>query len=212
MISIPDRQEAVALIREVNLAGARLKIACQELGITVRTYERWVKDGEVRADQRPSAKRPEPENKLSPEEKTASLNLMNQPEYADLPPSQVVPALADTGVYLASESTIYRILRESKQQQHRGRSISPVHREPVTHLATAPNQVWTWDIAWLPGPICGMYYRLYLIVDIFSRKVVGWEVRETESSAHAETLIRRAVLRENTLGSRWYFTPETVAR
>lgn len=200
MISVPDRQEAITLIKEANQSGARLDKACAELGIDIRTYERWVKEGRVKADGRPIADRPAPRNKLTEVEKTTVLSLMNQPEYADLPPSQVVPALADTGVYLASESTIYRILKEAHQQHHRGRSKPPVRREPVTHLATEPNQVWSWDITYLPGPILGHYYRLYLIMDIFSRKIVGWEVWETESSTYAETLIRKSVLRESIQG------------
>jgi len=201
MISAPVRAEVVKLIREAHESGARLHVACNEAGISVRTYERWTLGGEIRVDGRPNAARPEPRNKLSEAERAAVIALMNRPEYASLPPSQVVPMLADDGSYIASESTIYRILKEYGHQHHRGRSKAPTVREPVTHIATGPNQVWSWDITWLPGPIRGMYYRLYLIVDIFSRKIVGWEVWETESTACAEILIRRAVIREGIKGS-----------
>lgn len=85
-------------------------------------------------------------------------------------------------------------------QNHRGRSQKPERRIPESHLATAPNQVWTWDITWLGGPIIGLYYRLYLILDLFSRKVVGWEVWETEEAKYAQTLIKKAVLSEKIQG------------
>lgn len=100
----------------------------------------------------------------------------------ELPPTQIIPKLADEGTYLASESTFYRLLREEKMQYHRGRSQKPTRKTPESHLATKPNQVWTWDITWLGEPVKGLYYRLYLILDLFSRKVVGWEVWETEEA------------------------------
>jgi transposase InsO family protein len=112
-----------------------------------------------------------------------------------------VPKLADQGQYLASESSFYRILRASGQQHHRGRAKAPVKRKlPTSYQATAPCQVWTWDITWMPGPVAGMFFYLYLIVDIYSRKIVGWEVHDRESSEHASVLIRKAVLAEGCIG------------
>ena len=94
-----------------------------------------------------------------------------------MPPCQIVPALADEGTYIASESTFYRVLREEKMQNHRGRSQEPgKHGKPTSYCATAPNQVWTWDITYLSGPVKGIFFYLYLIIDIFSRDIVGWEV------------------------------------
>ena len=90
-------------------------------------------------------------------------------------PSQIVPAMADKGEYIASESTIYRILREMNQLRHRGRSKTSVRKIATTHIAAAPNKVWSWDITWLPGMILGMHFKLYLVLDIYSRKIVGWE-------------------------------------
>ncbi len=83
---------------------------------------------------------------------------------------------------------------------HRGRSSVPVKREPPTHIATAPNQVWTWDITWLNAVIKGQYYKLYLIIDMFSRLIVGHEVWEDEKAEHAEHLIRKATLAQGTAG------------
>ena len=138
---------------------------------------------------------------MSEEEKEEILTVVKQEEYVDLPPTQIVPKLADKGTYIASESTFYRVLREEKMQNHRGRSQKPERRIPESHLATAPNQVWTWDITWLGGPVKGLFYRLYLILDLFSRKVVGWEVWETEEAKHAETLVKKAVINEKIQGT-----------
>uniref|UniRef100_UPI001CBAD32B DDE-type integrase/transposase/recombinase n=1 Tax=Tateyamaria pelophila TaxID=328415 RepID=UPI001CBAD32B len=112
-------------------------------------------------------------------------------------PSQIVPRLADQGQYLASESSFYRILRSNGQQHHRGRARRGVRRKPPTsYKACGPCEVWTWDITWMPGPVAGMFFYLYLIVDIFSRKIVGWEVHEREAAELAATLIQKAVWAE----------------
>ncbi len=108
-----------------------------------------------------------------------------------------MPILADRGIYIASESTFYRVLREAKQLQHRGRSKEPVKREISTHVATAPNRVYTWDITYLNGPVKGRHYYLYMISDLFSRKIIAWEVWEAESAENASELIRRAIIAEN---------------
>ena len=202
MISTPDRRNAVALIDEAVNSGARRPKACAELGISDRTYRRWTAEGEVTVDQRPFVERPTPANALSDEERQAVLDVCNEPEFASLPPSQIVPRLADRGVYLASEATVYRLLRAAGQAEHRGRAKAPVRRaKPTGHKATGPCQVWTWDISWLPGPIRGLFFHLYLIVDIYSRKIVGWEVYESETAEHAAALVRRAVLAEGCITS-----------
>jgi putative transposase len=114
MIAPSNRALAVELIQEANQNGARLAKACQELHISVRTYERWVSDGGVKVDQRPLTKRPTPKNKLSQEEKEEIITIVKQEEYVDLPPTQIVPKLADKGTYIASESTFYRVLRKKR--------------------------------------------------------------------------------------------------
>ena len=128
------------------------------------------------------------------------LEVVKKEEFADLPPTQIVPKLADQCIYIASESTFYRVLREQNMQNHRGRSKRPERRLPESHLATAPNQVWTWDITWLKGPVKGMFYRLYLIIDLFSRKIVGWEIWETEEAKFAEELMKKTVMSEKIQG------------
>lgn len=197
MISPPHRQTAGVLINEAVTAGARRAKACAALEISDRTLRRWTKDDQIHADRRPLVPRPEPANKLSAAECAAVLEVCNSKEFASLPPSQIVPKLADQGQYLASESSFYRILRADGQQHHRGRAKPPVRRKPPTsYQASAPCEVWTWDITWMPGPVAGLFFYLYLIVDIFSRKIVGWEVHEREGAELAAVLIRRAVLAE----------------
>ena len=197
MISTPHRRTAVALINEAITAGAQRTKACAEPNISDRTLRRWTKDGQIHADQRPLVPRLEPANKLSAEERAAVLDVCHSAEFASLPPSQIVPKLADQGRYLASESSFYRILRAEGQQHHRGRAKPPARRKPpASYKASAPCEVWTWDITWLPGPIAGMFFYLYLIVDIFSRKIVGWEVHDRESAELAAMLISKAVLAE----------------
>ena len=148
MISAPDRRQAVELIDEARKSGARLEPACRELKVTARTYQRWTSGGQVRADQRPEVPRPPPANKLSPEERESVLSACHDRQYASLPPGQIVPKLADQGVYIASESSFYRILHEADEQHHRGRSQRPrVSTPPKGYCATGPNQVWSWDIS-----------------------------------------------------------------
>lgn len=189
------------MIREAARDGCRLASACTELGISVRTYERWVAAGpEASADRRVSARRAAPAHKLSAEERAQVLALANSEEFASLPPSQIVPTLADRGVYVASESTFYRILRSASQQHHRGRARKPVARSISTHRATGPNELWSWDITWLPSSVKGQYFYWYMVLDVFSRKIVAHEVHEEESAQHAAHLMRRASLSEGRIG------------
>ncbi|MEG0844237.1 MAG: DDE-type integrase/transposase/recombinase [Romboutsia sp.] len=129
------------------------------------------------------------------------MNIVKMSEFVDLPPFQIVPALADRGIYIASESTFYRILREEGLQHHRGNSKAPERiKIPATHISTAPNQVWTWDITWLNTHVRGMYFKLYMIIDIYSRKIVGWEVWPEETGELASDLVERAVISEKIKG------------
>ena len=201
MISASDRKKALELIDETIHAGARLKPSCDELGISIRTHQRWSENPEAIEDKRPIVDRKPPKNKLSNEERAEVLQIVNNHEYADLVPAQIVPKLADQGVYLASESTIHRILKEEKQNTHRAKTKKPVKRMAPTHIATTKNQVWTWDITWLDGSVKGLYFKLYLILDMFSRLIVASEVWETESTEYAQILVKRALLSQKILGN-----------
>jgi len=144
MISTPHRQTAVVLINDAITAGARRAKACFELEVSDRTMRRWTKGGQVQPDLRPLVPRSEPANKLSAAERAAVLEACNSPEFASLPPCQIVPKMADQGRYLASEFSFYRILRADGQQHHRGRAKPPVRRKPPTsYRVSAPCEVWT---------------------------------------------------------------------
>lgn len=183
----------LADIDEAREQGAPLQEACRIVGIGLRTYRRWKGGGE---DRRPQVQREAPAHKLSEAERAAIVAACNEPRFASLPPSQIVPRLADEGCYLASESSFYRILHEKGLQHHRGRAREAQRREPPTHEATGPNQVWCWDVSYLPSGIRGLYFYLYLVLDLYSRKVVAWEVHGSECGEHAAALIKRAVWME----------------
>jgi putative transposase len=186
-----------ALIDDACAAGARLEQACTLLGLSVRTPQRWRAEGAVKGDGRAqAAQRCLPANRLAAAEREAILEVVNRPEYARMPPSQIVPALADQGCYIASESTFYRVLREAGQLTPRGKSRAPTHRRPEPFQATAGNQLWSWDITYLATTVKGMFFYLYLIMDVFSRKIVGWEVFDRECAGHAAAVFHKAHLRE----------------
>ena len=193
LVSVSDREEAILLVHEASKNGARKHKACELLGITLRTVERWEKEGNI--DRRKGANR-FVANKLTEKEKGQILSIMNSDDYRDLPPSQIVPRLADKGVYIASESSIYRILREEKQLAHRGLTQPRKHKRPDPHQATGPNQVWSWDITFLPSQVRGVYFYLYMIMDIYRRKIVGWTIQSTQNASHAAHLIQQACLDE----------------
>ncbi len=191
----------IALIEEACTAGARLAKACKVGGVSVRTVQRYRRHGEVKPDGRKAAAAGRvPANRLSEQERTAIVETANQPEFAHLPPSQIVPALADEGCYLASESSFYRVLRAKNQLTRRGRVKAPSHSRPQALEATAPNQLWSWDITYLATTVRGLFFYLYLILDVYSRKIVGWEVYAEESADHAASTFRKSYLREGIAG------------
>jgi putative transposase len=149
----------------------------------------------IPGDQRRGPKT-EPANKLSPEERAELLCVVNSIEHRDSSPAKIVPVLADQGIYLASESTIYRTLREENLLAHRSRSRPATHHRPEPFEATAPNRVWSWDITYLRTLVTGMYFYLYLVMDIYSRKIVGWEVHDREGSDLSSILMQDALAQE----------------
>jgi putative transposase len=175
--------------------GARQSKACEALGLSERTIQRWVKGDDVLPDNRKNDNRPEPTNKFSETEEQAIIDVCNSERFNSLPPSQIVPILADEGEYLGSERTFYRVLHKRGQQHHRGHSAKPARRKPTSYCATGPNQVWSWDITFLRSPVRGQFFYLYLVIDIYSRMVVAWEVHENESAEHASQMITKACLR-----------------
>lgn len=198
MTRLEDRQTLMAAIAAACAAGARLAPACRLAGIDLRSFQRWrAGDGQVQADRRPEATRPRPQHALSEAERARMVELANEPRFASTPPARIVPALADEGVYLASEASFHRVLRDHGQMRRRGRARPPRSAgPPSTHVATAPGQVWCWDVTFLPAQVQGRWFYLFLILDLYSRKIVGHEVHETDQAEHAAHLVRRTALAE----------------
>lgn len=198
MIGLEDRRSLAQDIETAHRDGARLHKACEVAGIDVRTLQRWkCGAGLVAGDGRPGAVRPTPAHALTDQERQRLLEVANEPRFADMPPARIVPALADEGVYLASESSLQRVLRAHGQTRHRGRAQAPrKSRPPTTHVATAPRQLWCWDMTFLPAAVIGRWFYLYLILDVYSRKIVGFEVHDTDDADHAAHLLKRTALAE----------------
>ena len=145
---------------------------------------------------RPSVSRPEPTNKLSEAERQRILAVLRSDEYCDLAPAQVWSRLLDDGIYLCSISTMYRLLAIVGENRERRRQRTHPARKKPELMATAPNGVWSWDITKLQGPERGVYYELFVIIDIFSRYVVGWMVSPAETGELAEAFIADALARQ----------------
>ena len=157
LTSLSQRQRIVSLVKEAIRSGARQKQSCEVIELSVRTYQRWVKGGIV-TDYRTTTVRPSPVNKLSELERQRILAVCNEPAYSHLPPCQIVPRLLDEGLYLASESSFYRILKEANQLTHRGKTKPQTkNNKPVYFTATAPNQIWSWDITYCPSRLIGQH-------------------------------------------------------
>jgi putative transposase len=125
-------------------------------------------------------------------EQESFLAVANSPRFADMTPEQIVAKLAEEGVYYASASTLYRILRRRKALAHRRGSRKPREAtRPVYIEVTGSNQVWSWDITWLRTEVAGLFLYAYTVIDLFDRSLVGWTIETTESEEHAKRLFQR---------------------
>ncbi len=185
-------------ITEATKAGARERKACEIAGISARTLQRWRKQ-DIGEDRR-SGPRSKPKNKLTRAEELRILEILTSPEFRDLSPQQIVPKLADRGIHLASVSTFYRLLGRAEMQRHREPTQAPRPR-PKGLVATGPNQVWSWDITYLHSPVRGSFFYLYMVMDVWSRKIVAWEIHESESGADAARMIEAACRSEGVKGN-----------
>lgn len=196
MSTLTARSNIIALVGQAIQDGARQDRACEVISLSERTLQRWQRD-QSRGDQRPIRVQ-EPKNALSAQERQAVLAVAQSQEFGHLCPSQIVPRLADQGNYVASESTFYRVLKAANQLQHRGAERPRTKRsKPRALVATAPRQLFSWDITYLPTRVVGGFFYLYLFLDIFSRKIVGWQVYDCESSELAGEVMRDICMREN---------------
>lgn len=175
------------LIIEAHANGCRVKTACYDMGIVLKTYLSWKES--------PKDKRKgpltTPANKLSSAEREELIRTANSKEYMDVSPWIIVPSLADKGIYIASESTFYKVLKENKLLEHRGKSKSANTYRPAPLVASGPNEIWSWDITYLKTTVKGQFYYVYLMMDIWSRKIVGFDVQEEESMEHSSCLMNK---------------------
>ena len=194
-----QRQTLLGLLQEACTAGAAQARACSQIGLSERTVQRWQRPEGQADDRRVSGlrARASPANKLSETERKAALAVLNDEEFKNLPPSQIVPRLADQGRYIASESTLYRLMHEAGQMSHRRLERAPQKRhKPRALTASQPDQIYCWDITYLPTQVRGSYFYLYLFVDLFSRKIVGWQVYDRESAELAAGLLQDICARQ----------------
>jgi putative transposase len=167
------------------------KQACALLGASRATLYRRRRP----ARYGPSAPRPSPPNKLTEQERQRVLTVLRSAVYCDLAPAQVWARLLDDGVYLCSISTMYRLLAVAGENRERRRQRTHPAKKKPELIARRPNEVWSWDITKLQGPARGVYYELFVIIDIFSRYVVGWTVSPAETGELAEAFIADTLAR-----------------
>lgn len=166
--------------------------ACRALGVSAATIYRRRRPPKPR----PKRPRPKPERTLSAAERGQVHEELNSKRFADASPAAVWATLLDEGRYLCSVRTMYRILAEHGEVHERRNQLThPPYAKPEL-LAERPNELWSWDITKLPGPAKWTYYHLYVILDVFSRYVVGWTVQERESASVAQQLIEQAALHQ----------------
>lgn len=187
-----ERKTLLQNVAEARKNGARLSEAAAVLGVDARTLQRWEKD--PREDGR-RTNRFAVTNALSPDEERRVIDTACSPKFRDMSPNQIVPILAERGEYVASEATFHRVLRRFGLLTHRSKARAPERKRPDEITATGPNQVWTWDISYLLTGVRGVYFYLYLIIDIWDRSIVGWAVHEKEDGLLAADLLETACLR-----------------
>lgn len=162
-------------------------VACRAFGVPRSTLHRRRRPKQATTAHPPSPRR------LSDEERKQVLDVLHSERFVDKAPAQIYATLLDEGVYLCSERSMYRILAEADEVRERRNQLRhPNYKKPEL-LATGPNQVWSWDITKLKGPVKWTYFYLYVILDIFSRFVVGWMVASRENAILAERLIRETI-------------------
>ncbi len=195
MTSPAARVEIAAMIAQAVASGARRARACEIIGLSLRTLQRWKLTGAA-PDGR-TTRIQQPVHALTATERERILAIVNSVEFGQMPPSQIVPRLADQGTYVASESTFYRVMRGANLVKHRQATRPAQERsKPRAICATAPNQLYSWDITYLPTGVKGIYFYLYMFIDIYSRKVVGWQVYGDEHSNFAAEVMRDICVRE----------------
>lgn len=190
-----DKTKAIQLIKDACDAGAKINASCKELNVSIRTYQRWLLKDNLQYGR--SLVKRAPANKLTEAERKKIIDICVSSEYRDLPASQIVPRLADLGCYIASEATFYRVLKQHNLDSHRGKSKPRIARVKPELMACMSNMVWSWDITFLQTTVKGLFYYLYLIMDLYSRKIVGFDIFEQQLAEYSAIVIQEACKIEN---------------
>lgn len=193
-MTLTDRSQVLSLVAEAVKDGSRQDKACEVVGVDERTLQRWLKPATVEDGRRGPLTAPR--NKLSAAESAKILEIATNPEFCDKSPHQIVPTLADRNEYVGSESSFYRTMKAAEMLVHRGKAKPKTNHRPMAFESTKPNDVYSWDITYLLSQIRGQYFYLYMFLDIFSRKIVGWQVHDRESAEFAALLLTEICQRE----------------
>ncbi len=189
LTEVEERQRILKLFDEAIQSGARQNKACEILDISTRTISRWADN--PGGDKRNTVTR-YPANRLSAQEEEEIVSLCCSKRFRNLPPPEIVALLAEEGVYIASEATMYRVLRKRGLLKHRAESRPGTKsKKPEELKATGPNQVLSWDITYLKTTIKGQFYYLYLFEDVWSRLIAAWEVEAYESGEVAAAIMKK---------------------
>ncbi len=184
-----DRKKILELIDECRSVGASRELACKEIGVSSRTLQRWMRSPDQ--EDRRQGPLSRPLNSLTETEKSNIIRISTAKEFQDKSPHQIVPILADRGEYIASESSFYRVLKANSLLSHRAKSRPRSVAKPKPYRATAPKQLFSWDITYLKSDVKGKYFFLYMFLDVFSRKILGWAVDDRESDDHSSALLKK---------------------
>lgn len=182
-----DRTQILSLVSEGKSQGLTQEVSCEDIGVEPRTVQRWrllpvLEDGR-------KGPMTHPANSLTTAERTKILAIATSDEFLNKSPHQIVPTLADRGEFVASESSFYRIMKASKVLAHRGKSQPRVVHPPKALRAKKPNEIYSWDITYLLSSLRGQYFYLYMFIDIFSRKIVGWRVHDVQCADLSSKLL-----------------------
>ena len=196
MMAREEKQEILDFVNFYVLLGiVRIALLCTYIGISERTIQRWNLEG---IDDKRKGAEKRVERKLSEQEREEIYRIACSDEYKDMNAHEVYNSLLDKGIYLASESSLYRILRSKNATTHRCETKEGSSRtKPKALTATAKNQVWMWDITWIKSSVQGIYYYAYVIEDLYDRSIVGWAIYENESDEHAKELFEAVTRKED---------------
>jgi len=184
------KKEILSFVIEAKSLGVAEKTTCGFLGLTVRTIQNWRSKG--LRDKRKGSSHPTSRLALTLEEWDALFEMANSKRFADHTPEQIVATLAQEGIYIASTSSMYRVLRRRKAMAHRRESRKPSASKESTQITVIkPNQVWAWDITWLKTPVRGIFLYAYTVIDLFDRSIVGWCIETYESDELSMLLFAR---------------------